>query len=752
MATTDAVPIPTDLATCDREPIHVPGSIQPHGVLLVLDESELTITQTSVNTRRHLWVACDRLLGSRFDELFEPAEAESLTADLRRANLDAGPLYLRTATARATKTSLHVIAHRFDNRLIVELEPAPHGPNGASFHNLYPIVSTLVGRLKRAETVEAISEFASVDVKRLTGFDRVLVYRFDESWNGQVIGEATDESYSPYLHLWFPASDIPKQARKLYELNRLRLIADVNYQPVPIVSTKSAEETGPLDLSFASLRSVSPIHIEYLKNMEVRSSLSISLLAADGRLWGLIVCHSRSPQFVPLEVRTACDLLAQMVSTQLEVAEERAAYERRIGLTSVMARLLSYMAQEDDFLDGLGKHSDELLAVGDASGAAIVHAGACTCLGSCPPEPEILLMAEWLKGARSEEVFHTDSLPALLPHMERFQRKVSGLLAISISKIYDSYVMWFRPEVIQTVKWGGDPRKPVEGVEGRTERLHPRQSFETWKEMVRGRSRPWQAAEIEVAGELRHAIIGIVLKKAEELAELSVELQKSNQELEAFNYSVSHDLQAPFRHILGYSELLHVSAAEKLDEDDRRYINVIMQAANFAGTLVENLLSFSHLGRTRLVSRRIDTNRLIQEVRIGLEREAEERAVVWKVGNLPEILADEVLIRLVWQNLLQNAVKFSRYRETAVIEVEGAEEGDEIVFSVRDNGAGFDQASVEKLFGVFQRLHRAEDFEGSGIGLANVKRIVTRHGGRVWARGELDVGASFFFTLPKRAW
>ena len=396
-----------------------------------------------------------------------------------------------------------------------------------------------------------------------------------------------------------------------------------------------------------------------------------------------------------------------------------------------MTRLLSYMAQEDDFLDGLRKHSDELLAVGGASGAAIVHAGACTCLGSCPPEPEILLIAEWLKAARREEVFSTDSLPALLPGMERFQEGVSGLLAISISKIYESYVMWFRPEVIQTVKWGGDPRKPVEGVEGSTERLHPRQSFETWKEMVRGRSRPWQVSEIEVAGELRHAIIGIVLKKAEELAGLSVELQKSNQELEAFNYSVSHDLRAPFRHILGYSELLQASAAEKLDENDRRYIKVIVQAANFAGTLVENLLSFSHLSRTRLFSRRIDTNRLMEEVRAGLEQETEGRVVVGKVGDLPEVQADEVLIRLVWQNLLQNAVKFSRYRETAVIEVEGAEEGDEIVFSVRDNGAGFEQASADKLFGAFQRLHRSKDFEGSGIGLANVKRIVTRHGGRV---------------------
>ena len=407
------------------------------------------------------------------------------------------------------------------------------------------------------------------------------------------------------------------------------------------------------------------------------------------------------------------------------------------------------MAQEDEFLDGLIHHPEELLSLGAAAGAVIVHAGTCTRLGVCPPESEISRLVDWLVERGREELFHTDSLPQFLPGAE-LQEYASGVLAISISKIYRSYLIWFRPERVQTVHWGGDPRKPVDTGEQSPGRLSPRRSFETWKETVRGRSLPWHSEEVEAANELRNAIIGIVLRKAEELAQLTAELQKSNKELEAFSYSVSHDLRAPFRHILGYSELLKGSAADKLDGNEQRYIETIIQSANFAGTLVENLLSFSHLGRTKLRARRVDTNRLVREVRRDLEQEGAGRVVAWEVADLPAVEADELLLRLVWQNLIQNALKYSKNRERAVIQIEGQEQEEETVFSVQDNGAGFEQAYASKLFGVFQRLHRMEEFAGTGIGLANVKRIVERHGGRVWAIGEVNRGATFSFALPRR--
>jgi two-component system, chemotaxis family, sensor kinase Cph1 len=308
-------------------------------------------------------------------------------------------------------------------------------------------------------------------------------------------------------------------------------------------------------------------------------------------------------------------------------------------------------------------------------------------------------------------------------------------------------VLWFRPEVVQTVKWGGDPNKPVQETAGAA-RLHPRQSFEIWKETVRGRSLSWDQSEIEAVKELRNAVVGIVLRRAEELASISDELKRSNKELEAFSYSVSHDLRAPFRHIVGYSELLKKQEGNQLTERGRRYVDTIIESALTAGTLVDNLLSFSQMGRTSLRPRRIDMERLADEVRQRLALDVGDRRITWQIGELPSVMADPMMIRLVLENLLSNAVKYTRPRKDAHIEIGSYRENGELVFFVRDNGVGFDMMYVGKLFGVFQRLHRIEEFEGTGIGLANVRRIVERHGGRSWAEGASDRGATFYFSLP----
>jgi light-regulated signal transduction histidine kinase (bacteriophytochrome) len=242
--------------------------------------------------------------------------------------------------------------------------------------------------------------------------------------------------------------------------------------------------------------------------------------------------------------------------------------------------------------------------------------------------------------------------------------------------------------------------------------------------------------------------VGIVLHRAEEMAALSEELRRSNKELEAFSYSVSHDLRAPFRHIVGYSELLKKQEASALSEKGRRYVDTIIEAAYTAGTLVDELLRFSQMGRTALKPRQIDVTGLVDEIRHKLAAEHGDRRIQWVIGTLDPVHADPVLIRLVFENLLDNAVKYTRTREKARIEVGSARKDGETVYFVRDNGVGFDMKYGDKLFGVFQRLHRMEEFEGTGIGLANVRRIVERHGGRAWAEAAPDQGATFSIALP----
>ena len=731
-----------DLDACAREPIHIPGSIQPHGMLLAIRLSDRTIAYASANIAEIFGLDPDAILRQPLAQIL-PALSAEFEADLADPPQAGSTRTLRTVRVDTSEGVLPYEAaiSRSGECAIIELEAPPSGAL-SSIDMLYPTLRRFVDQLQGASTIDVLCRLAAQDIRRMTGFDRVLIYRFDEQWNGTVIAEDRNEVLPSYLDLRFPASDIPAQARELYRRNRQRIIPDANYTPVPIQS-RSAD---PLDLSDSVLRSVSPVHLEYMRNMGTLASMSISILR-DGDLWGLISCHNKEPKRVSLQVRNACDFLTQIFSLQLEARENTALAENRVRLGAVQSRLLAHMAAEDHFIAGLVNHPEDLMLLAGAQGAAVLTQDRCRRLGLTPGEEQVKALFQWLSEHHQEDVFATDRLPQVYPAAQAFADKASGLVAISISKAHASYVLWFRPEVVQTVKWSGNPQKAVQEEAGSV-RLHPRRSFEIWKETVREHSLPWDTSEIEAVKELRNAIVGIVLRRAEEMAALSEELRRSNKELEAFSYSVSHDLRAPFRHIVGYSELLKKQEGSDLSEKGRRYVDTIIDSAYTAGTLVDNLLRFSHMGRTALKPRPVDVTALIEDIRSRLPVDPPERRIEWALGDLPHVTADPVLIRLVFENLLDNAVKYTRPRGKARIEVGSARKDGETIFFVRDNGVGFDMKYIDKLFGVFQRLHRIEEFEGTGIGLANVRRIVERHGGRAWAEGALDQGATFFIALP----
>jgi len=367
-------------------------------------------------------------------------------------------------------------------------------------------------------------------------------------------------------------------------------------------------------------------------------------------------------------------------------------------------------------------------------------------VGKAPPDDALRRIAETLFSAAETEVA-LESLVTRWPEATTFAADASGLLAVAISQIHPHYLMWFRPEVVRTVEWAGEPRKAQETGE----RLHPRKSFELWKEQVRQRALPWTEEEIDSAREFRTAIQNFVLRRAEERAELTTRLAATNAELESFSYSISHDLRAPFRHVMGFAELLGDQLGAALTPTSARYLENIKEAALSAGRLVDDLLSFSQLGRNVIHPARIDMDRLVSDLRRAYEGEPAGRRIKWTVGRLPAAWGDPVMVRQAVQNLIDNAIKYSQPREAPEIEIRGEELPNATRYKIRDNGVGFDMAYAHKLFAVFQRLHRVEDFEGTGIGLALVRRIMDRHGGEISATAELDRGAAFTFTLPKRA-
>jgi chemotaxis family two-component system sensor kinase Cph1 len=729
----------TDLAACGDEPIHIPGSIQPHGWLLAF-APDGRVTHASANCAEVTGRRPEAMIGLGLGDVL-PQAADALAA--WAAQPEGG--FVNSIDIAGQR--LRAFAHRATDAFIVELEWQA-GASDAHGDRLQADVLEFARAADGIAGWERLASLAARTARKASGFDRVLIYRFDAEFNGAVVAEDGNGRLPAYLGLHFPASDIPAQARDMYRRSRLRLIPNADYEPVPILPACGPGSAAPLDLRLASLRSVSPYHLRYMRNMGTASSMSVSLIV-EGALWGLISFHSAAPHFVPLPVRAAMEFLAQILSGGLAARGHAEQARLREVAQAHHDRLLAAMsAAVPPRPQTLAEEAPDLLALTGATGAAVVTETDCLCVGQTPGEAALRELSAWLHGGGERSLFATESLARAWPGAARHKDTASGVIAASISELYPSYVFWFRAEVARTVNWAGPREEKTAETPGG---LNPRASFALWEERLSGYAAPWAPHEVEAARRLRAAIVGVVLRRAEELAGLNRELLRTNKELEAFSYSISHDLRAPFRHIVGYAELLREHLDDAIGEKPKRYLQTIIDSAMSAGQLVDDLLHFSRLGRMAISPGWVSIDKLVEEARKGLELETAGRAVEWRIGDLPPGWGDQSLLRQVIVNLLSNALKYSRGRDPAVIEIIGETMPGITRYAVRDNGVGFDMAYAGKLFGVFQRLHLAEQYEGTGIGLALTRRIIERHGGSIQAQGELDRGASFTFTLPRPA-
>lgn len=745
---TFAPPPQLDLSSCDKEPIRTPGSIQPHGFLLTVSPG-LQVLQASANLGELAGVAAEHAAGRPLREVIGEEACGRLAPVLSGGALGPRPFYLGTVSI-INERHFDVLAHAWDGVLVVEFEPVDRA-QPAHFRELYPLIGDFLLKANEAASVELLAQLATQHIRSVTGFGRVMVYQFDSDGHGHVMAEAREESYHSYLGQHFPATDIPAQAREMYTLSRIRLIQDANYVPAPLVPAANPATGKANDLTFAALRSVSPVHLQYMRNMGTLASMSVSLVVR-GRLWGLISCHNAGPMPVPFEKRTACEQLGQILALCIENREDAAEMQFRLEVRRIMVSMLGGLTKSADFVDNMSSVFPELLRFARAGGVAIVADDRVLTYGDTPDEEQIQQLVGWLGVHGHGEVFHTDRLPEVYPPARDMMRIASGLLAMPISRIHKHYLLWFRPEVIHTVEWAGNPHYKAQQqapASGAPQQLSPRTSFAAWRETIRGTSSPWHSAEIELTVEFRTALLGIALERAEQMAELAEELGRANKELEAFSYSVSHDLRAPLRHIVGFSDLLIESAGSEDAQKRQRFLRNIKESARLAGKLVDDLLSFSQMGRAALRPTTVDMRDIVQACIDKMVLELKGRDVSFEIGELPPVWADPTFLHLAMFNLLSNAVKFTAQREHAVVGIWAEDDAHETVFHVSDNGAGFNMEYVHKLFGVFQRLHRMEDFQGTGIGLANVRRIVERHNGRVWADSVPGEGATFSFSIPK---
>lgn len=732
-----------DLTNCDREQIHIPGLIQPHGVLFVLQEPKLEIIQVSSNSHAAIGRQPEELLGKPLSDLLNAKQIKLIQQCLAENFESINPLDL---SIKHRNKSLYFdgIVHRLESAIVLELE-RKKAKGKTDFFGFYHQVKGTITRIQKAPTLLEMCQIAVKEVRRITGFDRVMVYQFDAAGAGRVIAEDTDRE-TPYLDLHYPPSDIPKQARQLYTLNWLRLIPDANYQPVPLIPANNPVTNQPLDLSRSVLRSVSAIHREYLQNMDVTASMSVSLIQ-NGQLWGLIACHHSSVKYVPGNIRTVCEFIGQVMSVELANKEASEDIDYKMQLKSLQTQFIEALSQAEHFLDGMVQLKSQLLNLVNATGAVICSGNHCIRVGEAPSEEEVHALLDWIKPHFHDSLFETRSLLLNYPAAESFKAIASGVLALEISKVHHNYILWFRPEVIQTVNWGGNPNKPVEVAGDGTLRMSPRKSFDLWQETVRGCALPWKPCEIEAVAELRGLIVGIVLRQADELAAMNFELQRSNEELDAFAYIASHDLKEPLRGIHNYANFLMEDYAEELNEDGMAKLQTLVRLTQRMEDLINSLLYFSRLGRAELIRQRVNLDELVRQAIATLTIARPQSEVEFRIPHpLESIECDRTQVNELFTNLIGNAIK---YNDKAQKWVEiGWIERDCKIFYVRDNGIGIPQEHLDKIFQIFRRLHGRDDFGGgTGAGLTIARKIVERHGGRIWVESTPTQGSTFYFTL-----
>lgn len=733
-----------DLNNCDKEPIHIIRVVQSYACLIGIDPDSHTIIHVSDNAGQILGVDSTALLSSKINDYLHPEIMEQIQTGLQENDFHSiNPIILKSFAGSVLDQTYHLIAHLQGQTVIFEIEARDRQVSSSRFLQRS---DRTVQKIQSARDVNNLFHETAREIKALTGYDRVMIYQFDENYNGIVIAEAKEEHLSPFYQLRYPASDIPKQARALFLRNQVRIIVDTHSEPAQIIPAVHPETGDPLDQSDCVARGVSPIHIEYLINMGVRASMSVAIIK-ENKLWGLIACHHYQPKLVDFRLRNMIKFLSRIISGHLALQEAHDFREQGLQTSIVRSHLLEQMSRNWSVLEGLTGNKFTLLDLNRSSGAALLLDGRLHTIGECPPDNKIMELIDWLNKHVENSVFSTNELSKHWPGGKEIVAKASGLLSLQIAHTPPEYILWFRPEVIRTVNWGGNPEKAVSFSEEKV-RLSPRKSFEIWKQQVSNTASPWNRNDINAAIALRNDIKEIIIEKYQEIKQLNQNLIEAYKDLESFSYSVSHDLRMPLRTIEGFSQILEEDYKDKLDEYGQQVIQTISSSIGKMNAFINDLLSLSKISRNDLIINKLNLKNQIQE-QWEVFPEADRKRVRFILKEpMPPIFGEITSLRQLLANLLSNAIKYSRHQESPQIEMGAYPEANSTVLYIKDNGIGIAPKHYNKIFDVFSRLVSDAEYEGTGVGLAIVRKIVEKHQGEIWLESELGKGATFYCRFP----
>lgn len=739
----------TDLSNCDREPIHIPGKIQAHGCLLAVNADSYIITHASNNLAEYFGINPAAVLDQHFDVFTRLAKIDTSNNNI------AG--FISNTTAKAEQENVlvittleqqefYMVVNKSGQSILLEFEPVLAEPRDTS----HSIMESLLGKILGAKSLDQTLQWSAVQVKEIIGYDRVMIYRFAEDGHGEVVAEAVNDGFEKFMGLHYPASDIPKQARELYKKNLVRIIADVDAADALIEVRDEATQLVPLDLTDSVLRAVSPIHIQYLRNMGVKASFSVSLIN-DGELWGLIACHHYTANVIDYKKRNSCKVIGQILSTSLAFRETEENKEQKNIYRDHMLDMVRQIRRTGDIPLALVTLPDNnLLSINEASGAALLYENKLYTLGETPTDEQIMLLTSWLNENIKSQFYQTHHLSKDIDAAFAFKEIASGLISCAISRELNEYILWFKKEIPQTVKWAGNPEKPVEQTADGLLSLSPRRSFEVWTQEVTGVSAYWNSAEIGIAMKFREELVHFINERANQIRKLNEQLTQAYEELDTFSFTISHDLKTPLSSVKNYAELLLENGESYDYASARPMLEKIVKGADKMNLLIKEVLGYSRIGRQNLKPENIRMKEMLEDIKTELKMAYQSVEPEINIIDSPDISGDVIMMYQVFSNIIGNAVKYSSQQKKPVVNIKANTVDGEITYIISDNGIGIDMQNGDKIFELFKRMNNAGKYEGTGVGLAIVKRILEKHKARIWYESEPGNGTVFYIRIKKQ--
>ncbi|MFY7962995.1 MAG: ATP-binding protein [Elsteraceae bacterium] len=737
-----------DYSECDRELIHQPDAIQPHGALIAIDPTDLSIQLASANLESVSGASLKRALGQPAALLFPEAFLESVIKETaEEGRRSSGVVKVQDGEW------LDFLAHRSQAWLIMELqrERSPLPAEGFALQEEQSFLEEFYATLIAFPSGGFVAQGAAERIRKFTGVDRVLIYQFDPAGNGCVIAEDKETEWDQSLvGLNFPASDVPKQARALYLRNRVRHVPNNAYVAVDLACAETDRLVEPLDLSFACLRSVSPLHREYQRNMGVLASFSASILV-DGALWGLVIGHHRLPLHLSRGRISAIERAAELLGPRLAQAETQETLAARLQHEKTHRDFIDQLATAEDLLHSFERGKVKLTALYDgATGAVAQIGGQMVAVGRTPSLPKLQRLVDWLHRSVKEDVWATDCISGYVPDFLDEKGIASGALVCYLTPNHLDLVIWFRPEAVEAVTWAGDPAEKAR-ADGS---LLPRKRFERWIELKSAHSRPWAPWKLELANRLSHAITSVLSAQLVKLKTLNEKLELASGVKDRFLAQMSHELRTPLNAVIGFSELIATGFAGPTTDKQKEYLGDVLSAGKHLLSLINDILEISRLeaGKYVIAPTMVNVLDVARRAVEMLSPQASQQGVRLEQPPGPPawITTDERALTQVMVNLLSNGIKFTKAGGFVRVAVE--EKDSTVEISVCDSGIGMDEDTLSKIGAPFyQAQHAYRTADGTGLGLSIVQALVKANGGEVRFRSQPGVGTTVTVALPKVA-